>query len=198
MVVRRLMDWTRAVNCLAARVRKVMSCRSRNPATSSLTEGVQIMALPEQVNRAVRQRWGIDANAQDAVSVKELKHDWVIVRRLRDGKKKTVGLRLIVPKYGRRSFEIPDGAQADDEHGISSEYQLLVEGPVASPQKAAAILAKHTGMSSEEASNILKTGGRSAHAFYIGEPLQLIRELGERKVRVRLLRTNDRGGYVSD
>ena len=131
------------------------------------------MVIPERVIEAIRKSWGIQSNFEDHVGVEELADDW-IVWRLEDADK-AGGLRLVVPKRGTNPFEIPSSASANDEHGVSWEYEIIVPAQAPASQDAATILEKYVGMSRVEAYKLLKAQPATSPVYFIAAPLALIR-----------------------
>jgi hypothetical protein len=153
------------------------------------------MTIADKVIQAVRQHWGIQSGLEEHISLHELEDDWIVWRR--QDAEKAGGVRLVVPKHGMQAFEIPSSAFADDQHGVSCEYEMRLQHPVRAGREAATIIEKHTGMSRVESYRFLKSGLSAPGRYFIASPIELIRESRDHNVYLNLLRPGDRGGYSS-
>jgi hypothetical protein len=151
------------------------------------------MSLPDQVKQALAGAWDMTSDIEKLVFFDELDHDWVIWRQRDAGK--AGGLRLIVPQHGQHWFEIPSYACADNKNGVSWEYDVEVQHCDHASHAAAKILATHTGLSVVEAFKALRNAPLILGRYYLSAPLQLLRDLEQYKVSVRLIRPNQCGEY---
>jgi hypothetical protein len=151
------------------------------------------MNIPDKVAHAVFQLWNIAFDLEERLNVEELGDDWIVWRK--EDAEKSGGLRLVVPKRGAQAFEISSSAVADDQHGVSYDYEIYVLDTEHASKEAAIIIERHTGISRREAYQGLKTGFPLTRTFFIATPLDLIRELRDLNVRVDLVRPGSRGEY---
>lgn len=151
------------------------------------------MKFPEKVFHAVSQHWNIQANIEERLSVEELRDDWLVW--LKEDAKKVGGLRLVVPKRGTQAFEIPSSSVADDQHGVSYDYEIHVQKIEHVAKEAAIVIEKYTGISRREAYQGLKSGFPMMRTYFVATPLDLIRELRDLNVSVDLVRPGGRGEY---
>jgi hypothetical protein len=153
------------------------------------------MNLPEKVVQAVYRHLNISANLNEILTVEELKDDWIVWRK--EDAEKAGGLRLVVPKRGTQAFEIPSSAVANDQQGVSCDYELHVLGIGHAIKEAAMVLEKYTGMSRKDAYQGLKSRFSPMSIYFVACPLDLIRELRDLNVHMNLVRPGDRGDYRS-
>ena len=148
--------------------------------------------IPEKVRLAVRNTWGVENDLEELISVEELEDDWVVWRAGDEG---MIGSpRLIVPKNGKNSFEIPSGYAANDTSGVSWKYEIQIHACGHPRQQPAKSLATHAGISAIEAFRALKNPPLVLGVFHIDEPLVLMRELEPFDVTVKLTRPDENGG----
>jgi len=151
--------------------------------------------IPKQVALAVRNVWDTDKSLEDSLRVQELEDDWVVSRKGDEGK--LGGRRLVVPRKGDNSFEIPASYAADNRNGVSWLYgvRLLSRGEAGRP--SAKILAQHTGLSVTEAFKALKKAPIALGLFHLERPLILLMDMEALGIPIELTRPNNSGGYRS-
>src|SRR5450432_3193416 len=130
------------------------------------------MNYPNPLIEAVTRHWPIQSTFDRDFRVQELRDDW-IVWRTKDSDK-AGGVRLVVPKTGLHAFEIPSGAIANDQLGVSCDYIIHVKDINQPTKEAAAVLERHTGLRRVEAYRCLKSELEPPRSHYILAPLDLI------------------------
>jgi hypothetical protein len=210
--------------------------------------------IPQKVIDAVRAAWHIEGDLKGHIRIQELTHDWVayqtdlpesyIKQTASDSREQTIleppsqypeeldvlrsmpfgGLCLVVPKNGKNWFLVTSGGAADEESGVSWEYDVTVESCPHPSQEAAAILSKHLYRPNPDSIRALDNDDLEAFLsleqivhppieyairalqnapFHLGiytidEPILLIKALKSYGIQLSLVRPNDSGGYHSD
>jgi hypothetical protein len=160
--------------------------------------------LPDKVRQALADEWDIVSDVEKAIHFTELKHDWVVWRVAEMSPLAIGSMRLVVPKNGTKSFEIPSTRRANDDDGVSWEYQVEIEAcPEAGGQTVQTILKyiksipKIQVISEVEVLEALRNAPAILGTYRIYSPLKLIREAATYGIGLRLSRPGDRGEYSS-
>jgi hypothetical protein len=157
---------------------------------------LRLSEAPQDVRRAVSATaWLRDVPAE-RIAVEELRQDWIVY--VTSPALVAGGLRLVVPKGRHRSFSIESACAADDDSGISTDYDVLVRSCSTPAIDAARILADGTGARKIDAMTALKAPPSHLGRFYLHSPLELRRELWKRGVKVDLIRPDHCGGYIEE
>ena len=146
--------------------------------------------IPGMVLQEVKQKWNVKG---DELNFQELPNEWVVWRRV--DQDKAGSLRLIIPKNGKNSFEIPSNYIADADNGVSGEYVVQLLSVTKPLTEATRVLGAHTGIPNVEAYKAMRIMPTKIGPIYIEEPLKLLKEMKKRGVSMRLIRPGDCGGY---
>ena len=145
--------------------------------------------IPNKILEATQEVWGLDGTA---IVVYDIGYDWVISKK-RDFVA-AGALRLIVPKGKGGWFLIPSNSAANDESGVSYEYEIILESFNTNNVEIVKIFAKHIDINALNLLKLMKDN-KNLGIHYIGQPLRLLNDLGEVNCSITLNRIDDKGGY---
>lgn len=141
-------------------------------------------------------------DAECGVFFEELKREWVVWSA-----NSFSTTMLIVPKNAPNWFEVRSSPNhfTDDQSGISSDYEIWLEGCIASTPEAAMVLVRYVRvlnrrggwlmLREEKALEALKDAPTNLGICPIARPLYFIREAVAQGIDLKLVRPGDTGGY---